>query len=130
MYSSDCLTNRLDLGCVSTATGIHRSYCLINRSDPGCVFTATSMYGSDCLTNRTALVCVSTATLHVHFGLFRQQSSAGMYFHGRATFRTVSPTQQFWNVFPRLPLPSTATLTFHGYPTVRTVSPTQQYCDV
>ena len=62
------------------------------------------MNSSDCLTNRAALGWVSTATLHEQFGLSYQQSSSGMGFHGytACTVRTVSPTEQLWNVFPRL----------------------------
>ena len=62
------------------------------------------MYSSDCLSNSSALGCVSTASLHVHFGLLYQQSSAAMCFNGEAacTLRTVSPTEQLWDVFLRL----------------------------
>ena len=108
MYSSNCLTNRAALGCVSTATGMfmYRSVGetvrnVHHQSSSGMcfhgyaactgwtlsptellqdVFTAKLHVHWDFLVNRAALGCVSTATLHVHFGLSHQQNSSGSLF--------------------------------------------------
>ena len=101
------------------------------------------MYSSDCLANRAAIGCSSTATLHIQLGLSRQHSSPGICFHGYAacTVLTFAPTEQLWDVFPRLHcMYSSDYLTkraalgcfFHGYDTctVRTVSPTEKLWDV
>ena len=117
MYISACLTNRVALVYVFTAT-LHIQF---QRSSSRMYFHGYAASTFRTVSPTKQLWDVSPATLHVQFGLSHQQSSSGLCFHGYAactvgsnsgicfdgyaacTVLTASPTEQLWDVFPRLP---------------------------
>ena len=104
MDSSDCLANRSALGYFSTAT-LHVLFGLSrNRADLECFSVDTLDVQMGLYHQQSSPGFFSTASGHVQFGLSRQQISSRIFFHGYAVciVRTVSPTEQLWDVFPRL----------------------------
>ena len=104
LYSSDSFTNRGALKFVSSTTGMYSSVCLTNRAALGCISMVRCTYSSDSLTNSGALGCFRTATLHVEAGISHQESSSGLCLHVYHVcgVRTVSPTEQLWDLFQQL----------------------------
>ena len=71
-----------------------------------CFHGYRSLYRSDCLAQESSsgMFFFSTATLQVQLELSHQQSRSGIICHGYnvCSVRTVSPTEQLWDVFQRL----------------------------